>query len=280
MWASLRFGSAVGAARASGAGAGAGTCVRRAVRRPAECVPSWSKPRRGLGVSGIRASSGGGSGVEAGSSLIERAVARINYSFEHFPREALGCMFAAEILSIYGTHSLLVASGVSVPAEFALAFAMGRPLRRVRFPAEVLLAATLCRAMPALGRIKIAQAMAGATPEAVRSGWGRASPSVRAAVGKIGAVVDSYGAAYFIAARWTGVAVVLGLYGGIELGLDVSGALDRYGLAGYGTVLGTWAAAVVLSSACYPLTIAAGAAAAVPVGHLVRRAVALAARRK
>ena len=84
-------------------------------------------------------------------------------------------------------------------------------------------------------------------------------------------VVDNYGAAYFVAARLTGAASVLSIYGALCYGVDVSAITDFLGftgggggageeegssaLAGIGDTLGKWAAAVTLSSALYPATI-------------------------
>ena len=68
-------------------------------------------------------------------------------------------------------------------------------------------------------------------------------------------VVDEYGAAYMIGSRLTGVVVIFGLYGAILQGIDVKPVLEKFGIEEVGEALGTWAAAVVLSSTIYPATL-------------------------
>ena len=79
---------------------------------------------------------------------------------------------------------------------------------------------------------------------------------------------DRYGAAYFLSARYLGVGIVLGLYGAVATGIDVAPYLERIGASpALGTALGTWAAAVTLSSAVYPLSVLAAASIAPPIGR-------------
>jgi len=211
---------------------------------------------------------GGSPGLGVGK--VDWAVGQINASIERFPRETLAGMLVMEIVSIYGMHAALVGCGIQVPAEFAVAFAMGRPFRRMRLPLEVLGAAGLCRLVPPLRKVKISTAVSGAMPEVVKDKW-KENPTLKEGGDRLGAVVDKYGAAYFISARWIGVGVVLGFYTGIEMGMDVSGFLATYGIGELGTVLGTWAAAVSMSAAMYPFTILGGSFLARPMGLLVRR---------
>ena len=62
-----------------------------------------------------------------------------------------------------------------------------------------------------------------------------------------------------IASRLVGVTVVFGIYEALLLGIDVQPYLESWGYDNVGNVLGQWAGAVVLSSSCYPLSIASTA---------------------
>jgi hypothetical protein len=68
-------------------------------------------------------------------------------------------------------------------------------------------------------------------------------------------VIDNYGAAYMMGSRLTGVAVICALYGAIKHGIDVMPLLEKLGFEGAGNALGSYAAAVVFSSAFYPVTL-------------------------
>ena len=68
-------------------------------------------------------------------------------------------------------------------------------------------------------------------------------------------VVDNYGAAYMMGSRLAGVGVVCVLYGAIKHGIDVMPLLSALGVDEVGTALGSYAAAVVFSSAFYPVTL-------------------------
>lgn len=68
-------------------------------------------------------------------------------------------------------------------------------------------------------------------------------------------VVDNYGAAYMMGSRLAGVGVVCGLYAVIHQGVDVMPLLAKIGVEDVGTALGSYAAAVVFSSAFYPVTL-------------------------
>lgn len=68
-------------------------------------------------------------------------------------------------------------------------------------------------------------------------------------------VIDNYGAAYMMGSRLAGVGVVCGLYLLIKQGVDVMPLLSKLGIEEVGTALGSYAAAVVFSSAFYPVTL-------------------------
>ena len=195
---------------------------------------------------------------------------RINAAFTDFPRASIACLLAAEMVSIYGVHALLVAAHVPVPAEFAVAFALSRTLRRARLPAELAGAAVLARAMPALRHVRVT-ALLDALPRfrpaaAERLAWlRRAGTAVRT-------TADRYGAAYFVSARYLGVGIVLTLYAAVTAGIDVAPYLERLGASpALGSALGSWAAAVTLASAVYPFSVIGAAWVAPSVGRAATR---------
>ncbi|GBG25908.1 Molybdate-anion transporter [Hondaea fermentalgiana] len=192
------------------------------------------------------------SDVSVRMAFIYRTVDMINDRITTYPREAIAGIMCMEILGIYGAHQLLVLSGVQVPAEYALAFAMGRPLRRLRFPLELAAAGLLCRIEPALQRVRVTDAIAKAVPQRLRERWS-SNDTLKASGEAVGKAIDGYGAAYFIGARYVGVGVVLTFYAAIMQGFDVTNFLAGYGFQNFGTVLGTWAAAVSMSAILYPL---------------------------
>lgn len=206
------------------------------------------------------------------ATFMDRAVDMINDRITKHPREALAGILCMEIISIYGVHKMMVLSGVQIPAEYALAFAMGRPLRRLRFPVEIIGAGALSRLVPALKRVKITEAVSEAVPASFREKWSSSSnnSTLRSSGEALGKVIDKYGAAYFISARYLGVAVVWAFYAAILQGFDVTGFLAQYGIQNFGSVIGTWAAAVNTSAILYPCTIAAGAALSPSIAHITR----------
>lgn len=188
------------------------------------------------------------------SSFLNDAADMLNQSFEKYPRDSIACLLTLEILSIYGTHWLIVNSGIiQVPAEFAVAFALNRTLRRVRMPIEFGFAAILSQLVPPLAKVKVTSLL-GALPEQLKKTFSNHEQS-RNAREKAQALIDKYGISYLIGARWTGVLSVFSIYSLLRVGVDVAPIFSYLGINEYGSVLGTWAASVSLSSAFYPFTI-------------------------
>ena len=155
----------------------------------------------------------------------------------------------------------------------------------------------LLRAFPELSEVKLLQlirtaspalpgsapppegpsASAGGAQRGVESGAAKTTGGplarVRDGAAKLADVLDPYGAAYVIAARWTGVVSVMGIYSLLHFKVvDVSRILETAGASQVGTVLGTWAGAVVLTSFLYPFTTYVGGAVVTPrVAELRRR---------
>ena len=186
----------------------------------------------------------------------------MNVAFERFPQESVVALLGCEILSIFGTHQAIVYSGVHVPTSLALGFALSRPFRRVRLPIELAFAAFLKRLVPPLADVKMSVLIGGQVPSIVQS-----NPyvqRVRKWPGTVALsnVIDSYGACYFIGARWTGVLSVLLFTSLIELGVDVQPYVEKLGQLA--NTLNTWAGAVTLSSFLYPLSVGVGGAVIAP----------------
>lgn len=150
-----------------------------------------------------------------------------------------------------------------------MAFAVSRPLRKIRLPLEIAVAATLAKYVPAMTRVQLSTLTTAFIPYVLVSvltndgNLGRKNTKVetpswlRKFASKATQVVDQYGAAYLIGSRITGLALVSGLYLAILQGVDLSPILEKFGIAEFGSVLGTWSAAVVFSSALYPFTLSA-----------------------
>lgn len=183
----------------------------------------------------------------------------INRALAEAPRESIACLLGAEILSIYGAYAALQALDVQVSSDFAVAFALSRPFRRLRLPVEVLGAVALARVAPPLARVRVTQ-LSKALPRCERAGEARApSASCPAhvagwppclprsfitsraegrplppAAAKLAGVVDRYGAAYFVSARLTGATIVCSLYAALSSGVAASDIMQRLGVESVG----------------------------------------------
>jgi len=141
-----------------------------------------------------------------------------------------------------------------------LAFAISRPIKRIRLPLNIAAAATLARVFPSLTKINI-MALSGLVTE-------KSSPSPE----KVGnenqtwamklwekgsELINVYGAAYYFGSRAMGVTIIFSLYQAILHGLDVSWIISRFGVSeALGETLGTWAAAVTFAAFLAPLNLA------------------------
>ena len=195
----------------------------------------------------------------------------MNDAFVRFPQESIISLLGCEIISIFGTHQLVVASGVEIPSALALGFAASRPFRRIRFPLELAFAAGLRKVVPELAEVKMTSLIGGQVPSVVQSStWATRIKSWRGTTA-ITNVIDGYGACYFIGARWTGVLSVMLFTSLIEYGVDLDPYLQQWGISpSIGAQLGSWAAAVTLSSFLYPMTVIIGGAVLAPAIGNVR----------
>ena len=197
------------------------------------------------------------------------------------PADAALVLISLELSSISAMQGILTLSGVAIPADFAVAYAISRLFRRARLPVELVGAAALRRVVPELADIKLSQLVTGAyraassAPNAPSSTTTTTSPStstltteaggIRGAVNRAVQVVDDYGACYLISARYTGIVSVLGFYGLLRTGIvDIPSILAAAGVSELGNVAGSLAAAVVLTGVLYPATIFVGGAYIAP----------------
>ncbi|TMW60831.1 hypothetical protein Poli38472_000873 [Pythium oligandrum] len=190
--------------------------------------------------------------------FLDTVVNKLNESIRSHPGETIAVLFASDIGSIGAMYGLLSISGIEFSPEFALAFAASRPFRRVRLPLDIAAAAAVAKIFPAFSRVKLSELMnvMPGRQKAALEATGATSASVMSkSVDKVFGVIDSYGAAYMMGSRLMGVGVVTALYVLIKQGVDVMPILATLGVEEVGTALGSYAAAVVFSSAFYPVTL-------------------------
>lgn len=82
-------------------------------------------------------------------------VRMLNTAISDFPFELVAAYIALDILSIVGMHQLLLGVGYEAPADFALAFAVSRLLRRPRLPIDLAAAGIIAKAYPPLTQVHI-----------------------------------------------------------------------------------------------------------------------------
>ncbi|KAG7394326.1 hypothetical protein PHYBOEH_005371 [Phytophthora boehmeriae] len=205
------------------------------------------------------------------TSFLDRVVNKLNDSIKKHPGETLAVLFASDIGSIGAMYGLLSVSGIEFSPEFALAFAASRPFRRFRLPLDLAVAAAVSKAFPAFSKVRLSD-LTGALPNQANDSASKVSTLsvVSKAMAKAKEVVDNYGAAYMMGSRLAGVGVVCTLYGLIKQGVDVMPILATLGVDEVGTALGSYAAAVVFSSAFYPVTLGVSAYVVPPVAKLRR----------
>ncbi|KAJ0394943.1 hypothetical protein P43SY_001515 [Pythium insidiosum] len=188
---------------------------------------------------------------ESSDTVLDRVVGKLNTAIRSHPGETIAVLFASDIGCIGAMYGLLTLSGIEFSPEFALAFAASRPFRRVRLPLDLAAAAAVAKVFPAFTKVRLSELI-----PRMLSTADTASPSMMSkSVDKVFNVMDSYGAAYMMGSRLMGVSVVSLLYVLIKQGVDVMPLLAQLGVQDVGTALGSYAAAVVFSSALYPVTL-------------------------
>ena len=138
--------------------------------------------------------------------LLGALTSQANQALEKNPRISAATLLAAEMTSVYGTYSALGAAGIVFPAEFALAFALNRPLRRLRLPLDLAVSAAVARAVPPLRTVRRSALSRGLPPlPAALQSW-MAKTRARALMdrtaartgAKISSLLDRYGLAYLL----------------------------------------------------------------------------------
>ncbi|KDO23188.1 hypothetical protein SPRG_09996 [Saprolegnia parasitica CBS 223.65] len=137
--------------------------------------------------------SGGFPGVfpAAKKTLLQDIVDRLNHSMEHHPQTTMAFVISADMASIFGTY--LGNVGVVISPEFALAFAASRPLRRLRMPFDLAMAAMLSKIFPPLSRVRVSS-MFPTVP-------GDQSSLLHKGMSTMTDIMDKYGACYMIGSR-------------------------------------------------------------------------------
>ncbi|RLN75503.1 hypothetical protein BBJ28_00000554 [Nothophytophthora sp. Chile5] len=193
--------------------------------------------------------------------FLDRVVGKLNDSIKKYPGETIAVLFASDIGSIGTMYGVLSISGwshlpgIEFSPEFALAFAASRPFRRFRLPLDLAVSAAVAKVFPVFSHVRLSD-LAGALPNRPGASVPSTTSSlVSKTMAKAKEVVDNYGAAYMMGSRLAGVSVVCGLYLLIKQGVDVMPVLASLGVEEVGTALGSYAAAVVFSSAFYPVTL-------------------------
>ncbi|KAE9133802.1 hypothetical protein PF005_g3265 [Phytophthora fragariae] len=207
-------------------------------------------------------------------AFLDRVVNQLNNSIKKHPGETLAVLFASDIGSIGAMYGVLSVTGVEFSPEFALAFAAGRPFRRFRLPLDLAVAAGVAKVFPVFSQVRLSD-LTGALPDrasASASSTIASSGIVAKTMNKAKEVIDNYGAAYMMGSRIAGVGVVCALYALIKQGVDVMPILATLGVDEVGQALGSYAAAVVFSSAFYPVTLGVSGYI-VPVVAKLRRTV-------
>ncbi|KAH9259460.1 hypothetical protein BASA81_002503 [Batrachochytrium salamandrivorans] len=166
--------------------------------------------------------------------MLLKVIQRSNAAFKAYPAESGACMLACEIGSIYSSYLVLHASGLTIPSSFAVGFALSRPLRRLRLPLDLAAAGLLKKAVPALGQLELSELFRGlgrtsTMVERANQSLGKSFPVWSTTMGKLGGMMDDYGASYFFASRWMGALSVLACTGAIEYGgVDVLDSVFDY----------------------------------------------------
>ena len=177
--------------------------------------------------------------------FLDKLVADLNESIAERPTLTGVSLLLIEIVSIYGCYSILQALGLSISVEFIFSFVLVRFTRRFRYPVDFITAKALSVALPQLKRVNILQV---------------AGKSVRDKIEntKFGRMFAEVAFPFLIASRIDGAIAVTTLYFILKMGVDVQSLVETYlpsFLVSTANVTGPWAAAVVLSSVFYPVSL-------------------------
>eukprot|EP00754_Rhynchopus_humris_P036390 Rhum_TRINITY_DN18529_c0_g1::Rhum_TRINITY_DN18529_c0_g1_i1::g.167678::m.167678 len=140
-----------------------------------------------------------------------QAVQKINHVITTNPFTCIVYMTGLRT-AIFGVGSI-VCGAAGVPAEFALAFAVTRPLKKLRLPLDIAAAMLLARGMPALKEIEMSRLVAPGCDNhpAVESFSKQMKkyPTLYWLWNKSQDLIDNYGAAYMLARDMVGIAIMI-----------------------------------------------------------------------
>jgi hypothetical protein len=189
-------------------------------------------------------------------------VAVLNEALALHPLETVAAYIGMDIASIGGAYLALTALSVDVPADFAVAFAASRLLRRVRLPVDLAVAGVLAKLYPPLTMVQPTKVFGGAFAPGAGAEGAAASPAggvvgfLRRSGQSFARVLDRYGLAFLVAQRmFVGLTSVTSIYLALRFGVDVQGWLSStvgLSLGSAGKVAGTWAAAACVAAFGFP----------------------------
>lgn len=211
-------------------------------------------------------------------------VRMLNDSMARYPAETVAAYIGLDIVSMVGMYQLLTALAVEIPADFAMAFAISRLLRRFKLPLDIAAAGVLSKIYPALTMVQPSKAIAavsgastapdGTAPASLPPVAGDAAAAApqppksffRRAASALAIVIDRYGLAFLVSQRMVvGLASVGSIFVLIRSGVDVQGWLALHGgdifgssslaVGAAGKVAGTWAAAATLGAIFFPAVV-------------------------
>eukprot|EP01138_Halocafeteria_seosinensis_P013789 gb/GECG01014081.1/.p1 GENE.gb/GECG01014081.1/~~gb/GECG01014081.1/.p1 ORF type:complete len:199 (+),score=5.09 gb/GECG01014081.1/:1-597(+) len=93
-----------------------------------------------------------------------RTAEYLNATILNAPRTFLMCMIASDIGSIGLCYGIIHYGNITVPADFAFAFLLSRPLKRIRLPVELTVAAAIAKVFPWLSSVKISALVRSVAP--------------------------------------------------------------------------------------------------------------------
>lgn len=89
------------------------------------------------------------------NSISKRILNSVNAAIADYPRESMAYFMFADLAGIFGTYGVMNVLDVSVSPEFALAFLVSRPLRKIRIPLDMLATVGVARVFPITTQVKL-----------------------------------------------------------------------------------------------------------------------------
>lgn len=206
-------------------------------------------------------------------------------ALENYPAETVTAYILLDIASMGGMYQLLSLTGAAehITADFVVAFAISRLLRRFRLPVDLAAAGLVAKLYPPLTQVQVSRAWTspaatgGATAAAHSSssssaGGGGGGGALRRWGRSLKALIDRYGLAFLVAQRMVmGPTAVFTIYAALRAGVDVQSLLSGWGGAAAGSTgagAGVWAASALGASLLFPGVLLGSGAIGRTVGKL------------